>query len=197
VGTAIALAIVVVPVVWIVWIYNGLVTQRNRFRNAFAQIDVQLRRRYDLIPNLVEAARSYLAHERQTLEAVIAARDAAASMLRAAAASPGDAGVLSGLASAERALGATLARFNAVAEAYPDLKADATIASLTEEITSTENRVAFARQAFNDQVMEYNNWRGVFPNVLVASFLGHGCDAALLEFEDRSALQAPPRVSFG
>jgi LemA protein len=156
-----------VAVGWVV-LHNGLVTRRNGFRNAFGQIDVQLQRRYDLIPNLVEATRAYLAHERSTLEAVIAARNQAVAAARAAAAHPGEAASMERLAQAEGALAGPLSRLLAVAEAYPDLKASDTVGRLVEELTSTENRVAFARQAYNDAVMSYNNARETFPGTIVA-----------------------------
>jgi LemA protein len=159
--------VVAVAVVWVV-LHNGLVTRRNAFRNAFGQIDVQLQRRYDLIPNLVEATRAYLAHERATLEAVVAARNQAVTAARAAAAQPGAAAAMERLGQAEGALAGSLSRLLAVAEAYPDLKANASVARLVEELTTTENRVAFARQAYNDAVMDYNNARETFPGTLVA-----------------------------
>ncbi len=164
----IVLVLVVLLVIWAISIYNGFVTRRNGFRNAYSQIDVQLKRRYDLIPNLVETAKAYLKHERTTLEAVVAARNAASAAARTAAAQPGDPGAMAGLAAAEGALTGTLSRFLAVAEAYPDLKANQTMAQLMEELTSTENRIAFARQAYNDAVMSYNNARETFPGVLLA-----------------------------
>jgi LemA protein len=156
-----------VAVGWVV-LHNGLVTRRNAFRNAFGQIDVQLQRRYDLIPNLVEATRAYLAHERATLEAVVAARNQAVVAARAAAVQPGAAAPMERLGQAEGILAGSLSRLLAVAEAYPDLKASASVGRLVEELTSTENRVAFARQAFNDAVMSYNNARETFPGTLVA-----------------------------
>ena len=159
--------VVAVAVVWVV-LHNGLVTRRNAFRNAFGQIDVQLQRRYDLIPNLVEATRAYLAHERATLEAVVSARNQAVAAARAAAAHPGDAAPMERLGQAEGILAGSLSRLLAVAEAYPDLKASASVGRLVEELTSTENRVAFARQAYNDAVMSYNNARETFPGTLVA-----------------------------
>jgi LemA protein len=162
------LVIVVLIVVWAISIYNGLVTKRNAYKNAYSQIDVQLKRRYDLIPNLVETAKGYLKHERETLEAVVAARNTAATAARAAAANPGDPTAMAGLASAEGALTGVLTRFMAVAEAYPDLKANQNMLALQEELTSTENRIAFARQAYNDAVMTYNNARETFPGVLLA-----------------------------
>jgi len=149
-------------------IYNGLVTKRNAYRNAFSQIDVQLNRRHDLIPNLVETAKAYLKHERETLEAVVAARNSAATAVRVAAANPGDPQAMQGLAAAEGALSGSLSRLLAVAEAYPDLKANQTMSQLMEELSSTENRIAFARQAYNDAVMAYNNGRETFPGVLLA-----------------------------
>jgi len=160
--------IAVLLVLWVIGQYNGLVRGRNAFRNAFAQIDVQLKRRYDLIPNLVETAKAYLKHERETLEAVIAARNQAAGACAAAAANPGSPGAMAALAQAESGLGGVLGRLFAVSEAYPELKANSTMMQLTEELTSTENRVAFARQAYNDSVMSYNNAREMFPANLVA-----------------------------
>jgi len=183
-------------VAWAVAIYNKLVALRNRARAGFAQIEVQLKRRYDLIPNLVETVKAYMSHERETLEAVIAARNAAAQGLAAAARDPGDATALTTLASAEGALGSAMLRLNALMEAYPDLKASQNVAQLSEELVSTENRVAFARQAYNDGVMTYNTYRQSFPALLLASRFGHAHDATLLEFPDSAALQAPPRVSF-
>ena len=165
---------------WAVGIYNGLVTARNAFKNAFAQIDVQLQRRFDLIPNLVETAKGYLTHERETLEAVIAARGAAVSGLAAAKASPGDPAAMAELAQPQGMLNGALGRLLAVAEAYPDLKANQNMMQLTEELTSTENKVAFARQAFNDSVMAYNNRREVFPSSVVAGMFNFA-PAALLE----------------
>ena len=186
----------VVLVGWGVGIYNGLVTARNAFRNAFAQIDVQLQRRFDLIPNLVETAKGYLRHERETLEAVIAARGAAVSGLAAAKASPGDPAAMAGLAESQGMLNSALGRLMAVAEAYPDLKANQNMMQLTEELTSTENRVAFARQAFNDSVMAYNNRREVFPSSLVAGAFNFE-PAALLEIPaDRAEVREAPKVQF-
>jgi len=183
--------------VYLVSIYNTLVKLRNRFRNAFAQIDVQLKRRYDLIPNLVETAKAYLGHERQTLEAVTSARNQALQGLGRAAANPTDPDAIRALGAAEGALGAALGRLNVVVEAYPDLKASQNMMQLSEEIASTENRVAFARQSFNDAVMNYNTFRQSFPAVLFAARFGHPADAALLEFDDdRRRLSEAPRVSF-
>lgn len=179
-----------------VGIYNSLVGLRNRYQNAFAQIEVQLKRRYDLIPNLVETAKAYMAHESETLEAVVAARNAAANGLAAAAANPGNAGALKDLAGQEGALAGAMSRFNVVMEAYPDLKASQNMMQLTEELTATENKVAFSRQAFNDQVMAYNTYRQSFPPVAFAGAFGHSLDASLLEFEDSKAIQEAPKVTF-
>ena len=193
----ILLAIVVVFAFWAVGIYNGLVTARNAFRNAFAQIDVQLQRRFDLIPNLVETAKGYLSHERETLEAVIAARGAAMAGLSAAKASPGDPAAMAELASTQGMLNGALGRLLAVAEAYPDLKANQNMMQLTEELTSTENKVAFARQAFNDSVMAYNNRREVFPSSIVAGMFSFA-PAALLEIpaDQQAQVRAAPKVEF-
>jgi LemA protein len=187
--------IAVVLVVWGVGIYNQLVALKNRFQNAFSQIEVQLKRRYDLIPNLVETAKGYMAHEKGTLEAVIQARNQAVSGLSKAAANPGDPAAMQALASAESGLSGALGRLFALSEAYPDLKANQNMMQLTEEITSTENKVAFARQAYNDTVMAYNTYRQSFPPILFASFLGHGKDAELLDFDDAQIAEAP-KVSF-
>ena len=186
--------VVGVAAAWGVGIYNGLVTARNAFKNAFAQIDVQLTRRYDLIPNLVEVAKGYLKHERETLEAVIQARAAAVSGLAAAKASPGDPNAMASLGGAESGLAGALSRLMVVAEAYPDLKANQNMMQLTEELTSTENRVAFARQAYNDSVMAYNNKREVFPSNLIAGMFGF-VGAALLEITEPAKREAP-KVSF-
>jgi LemA protein len=179
-----------------VGIYNKLVSLKNRYENAFAQIEVQLKRRYDLIPNLVETAKGYLKHERETLESVIAARNAAAAGLAAAAADPGNASAIKELAGQEGALTGALGRLNVVMEAYPDLKANQNMMQLSEELTATENKVAFARQAFNDQVMAYNTYRQSFPPVAFAGIFGHASDASLLEFEDSAEIQQAPDVSF-
>ena len=193
----ILLAILVVLAFWAVGIYNGLVTARNAFRNAFAQIDVQLQRRFDLIPNLVETAKGYIKHERETLEAVIAARSAAMSGLSAAKASPGDPAAMAELASSQGLLNGALGRLMAVAEAYPDLKANQNMMQLSEELTSTENKVAFARQAFNDSAMAYNNRREVFPSSVVAGMFQFA-PAALLEIPgaDQAQVRAAPKVQF-
>lgn len=190
------LVIVVFLFFYIASIYNKLVSLKNRFDNAFAQIETQLKRRYDLIPNLVETAKAYMAHERETLEAVINARNTAASGLKNASAKPGNPTAMSDLAGAENALASALGRLHIVMEAYPDLKANTTMAQLSEELTSTENRVAFARQAFNDAVTEYNTFKQSFPPVLVAGIFGHGTHAELLEFADSAQIQDAPKVSF-
>lgn len=183
----------VLIVLYAIGIYNRLVSLRNQFRNAFAQIDVQLKRRYDLIPNLVETAKAYIKHERETLEAVIAARNQAAGAEKLAAAEPGDANAIAALAGAEGALTGALGRLFALVEAYPDLKANQNMMQLSEELTSTENRVAFARQAFNDAVMTYNTAREVFPNMVIAGMFAF-TPATLLEIGDSE--RTAPRVSF-
>ena len=193
----ILLAIVVVLGFLVVGVYNGLVTARNAYKNAFAQIDVQLQRRFDLIPNLVETVKGYLSHERETLEAVIAARGTAVSGLAAAKANPGDPAAMEQLAQGQGVLNSALGRLLAVAEAYPDLKANQNMMQLTEELTSTENKVAFARQAYNDSVMGYNNKREVFPSSVVAGMFNFA-PAALLEIpaEQQAVVRAAPKVEF-
>jgi LemA protein len=188
------LALVALVVFWAIGTYNGLVTARNAYKNAFAQIDVQLTRRYDLIPNLVETAKGYMKHERETLEAVISARGAAMSGLSAAKANPGDAGAMQQLGAAEGQLTGALGRLLAVSESYPDLKANQNMMQLSEELTSTENKVAFARQAFNDSVMSYNNRREVFPASIIANSSGF-LPAALLEVTQPEKREAV-KVSF-
>ena len=193
----ILLAILAALVMWGVGIFNGLVTARNAFRNAFAQIDVQLQRRFDLIPNLVETVKGYMAHERGTMEAVIAARSAAMSGLSAAKASPGDPAAMAELANSQGVLNGALGRLMAVAEAYPDLKANQNMMQLSEELTSTENKVAFARQAFNDSVMAYNNKREVFPSSIFAGMFNF-TPATLLEVpaDKQAAVREAPKVQF-
>ncbi len=178
----IVVAVAVVIVLMLISIYNRLVSLRNLFKNAFAQIDVQLKRRYDLIPNLVETAKGYLKHERETLEAVITARNQAYSASQKAAANPTDAVAMKGLLQAEGQMSGVLGRLMAIAEAYPDLKANQTMQQLMEELTSTENKISFARQAYNDAVMMYNTTRETFPNVLVANTFGFTA-AQLFEIE--------------
>jgi LemA protein len=191
----IALGVIVAIAVWAVAIYNGLVQLRNRFKNAFAQIDVQLKRRYDLIPNLVEAAKGYITHERETLEKVIAARNSAMGAAQKAAAAPGDAAAMQGLAQAEGQLGGALGRLMAVFEAYPDLKANQNVLQVQEELTSTENKIAFARQAYNDSVMEYNTKRESFPETIFAGMFGFQA-ATLLEATESAEERKAPKVSF-
>jgi len=194
-GGWILLALVAAFAFFAVTIYNRLVALRNRFKNAYAQIDVQLKRRYDLIPNLVEAAKGYLAHERQTLEAVIAARGAAVTAAQRAAQAPGDPAAMTGLAQAEGALGGALGRLLAVFENYPDLKANQNILQVQEELTSTENKVAFARQGYNDAVMSYNTKREAFPDNVVAGLFGFK-EAMLLEATESPEERKVPKVQF-
>jgi LemA protein len=186
--------VVGVVALWLISVYNGLVRTRNAYKNAFAQIDVQLKRRHDLIPNLVETAKGYMKHERETLEAVIAARSGAVNAQANAAANPGDPNAMQQLSGAENMLTQTLGRLFALSEAYPDLKANQNMMQLSEELASTENKVAFARQHFNDSVMSYNNRRESFPANLVAGMFGFG-PAALFEIEEPGEREAP-RVSF-
>jgi len=194
VALIILLILVAIAALWVAGIYNSLVALRNRFKNAFAQIDVQLKRRYDLIPNLVETAKGYLAHEHGTLEDVIKARNIAYTASQSAAANPADATAVKSLLSAESGLTGALSRLMVVSEQYPNLKADQTMMQLTEEITSTENKISFARQAYNDFVMTYNNTRQTFPNVVFAGMLGF-TDAQLFQIDDATERNAP-KVSF-
>ncbi|MEE4294042.1 MAG: LemA family protein [Xanthomonadales bacterium] len=193
-GGWIILAVLAALVVFAISIYNRLVAGRNRFKNAFAQIDVQLTRRYDLIPNLVETAKGYMKHERETLEAVINARNTAVSGLSAAKADPSNPEAMKQLAAAEQGLSGALGRLFALSEAYPDLKANENMMQLSEELTTTENKVAFARQAYNDSVMDFNTLRESFPNNLFAGWFSFRA-AELLEIEDESKREAP-KVSF-
>ena len=186
--------LVIVLGAWIAGIYNSLVALRNRFKNAFAQIDVQLKRRYDLIPNLVEIAKGYMAHEHTTLEDVIKARNIALAASQAAAANPADGAAMKSLVSAETGLGAALSRLMVVSEQYPNLKANENMMQLTEELTSTENKISFARQAYNDSVMTYNTTRETFPNVVFAGMFGF-LPAELFKIEDPTERNAP-KVSF-
>jgi LemA protein len=197
-GTLLILLVIVVVVAFFaVGIYNGLVTARNAFKNAFAQIDVQLQRRFDLIPNLVETAKGYLSHERETFEAVTAARAAAMSGLAAAKANPGDPAAMAELGKAEGLLNGALGRLMVSVEAYPELKASQNMMQLSEELTSTENKVAFARQAFNDSVMAYNNKREVFPSSIFAGMFNF-TPATLLEIpaDKQAAVREAPKVQF-
>lgn len=195
-STLISWLVLIFAIFYVIRIFNSLVTLKNRFQNAFSQIEVQLKRRYDLIPNLVETAKAYLTHERETLEAVISARNDALSGLKAAASDPTNAQALKKLASSEGMLQGALGKLNIAVEAYPDLKASENMTQLSEELTSTENRVSFARQAFNDAVTEYNSFRQSFPNNLFAPTFGHKTDASLLEFDDAEVIKDAPKVSF-
>jgi LemA protein len=194
--TIIVLVVLAAIAFWIASIYNRLVALKNRYENGFSQIEVQLKRRYDLIPNLVETAKGYMAHERETLEAVINARNQAMAGLQAAAADPSNAGAIKELSGAEGMLGSAMGRLNVVMEAYPDLKANQNMMQLTEELTTTENKVAFSRQGYNDQVTAYNTYRQSFPPTVFANMFGHTHDAELLEFADSEQIQAAPNVSF-
>ena len=195
IALAVGAGIVLILLFWVMGIYNQLVSLKNRVDNAFAQIEVQLKRRYDLIPNLVETVKGYMSHERETLEGVIQARNQALSGLNQASGHTDDAAAFKELAGAEQALGGALGRLFALAEAYPDLKANENMAQLTEELTSTENKVAFARQAYNDMVTAYNTFRQSFPAVLFAASFGHAQPAQLLQF-DSAAIAEAPQVSF-
>ena len=193
--TLVIVGVLIVLVMIVVGIYNKLVTLKNRFENAFSQIEVQLQRRYDLIPNLIETVKGYMAHEKETLEAVIQARNQAQSSLQAASQNPGDATAIAGLAGAEGMLGGALGRIFALSESYPDLKANQNMANLQEELSSTENKVAFSRQAFNDSVTAYNTYKQTFPPVFFAGMFGHSQDGTLLEFESKKIAEAP-KVQF-
>ena len=194
VGIVVA-AVAAIVVFWAISVYNGLVTARNRYKNAFAQIDVQLRRRYDLIPNLVETAKGYLKHERETLTAVIEARNQAAGAAKALAAAPGDPSAVKAFSAAESGLAGVLSRLMVVVERYPDLKADGQMSRVMEELSSTENRIAFARQAYNDSVTEYNTKREIFPTSIIAGVFNFA-PAALLESTDSAAQREAPQVKF-
>ena len=189
-GSWITLALIVAAVVYVIAIYNRLIALKNRFKNAFAQIDVQLQRRYDLIPNLVESAKAYMAHEKDTLTQVTEARNQALAAKKAASEHPDNAGAISALGAAESVLGGSLANFFALSENYPELRANETIADLMEELTSTENRIGFARQAFNDSVMGYNTYREQFPNNLIGGLFGSFKEAQLLKIDSPEARKA-------
>jgi len=195
-GAIVFTVVVVFLIVYVINIYNSLVKLKNRFQNAFAQIEVQLKRRYDLIPNLVNTAKAYMKHESETLEAVINARNEAMAGLQAASSQPGGEQVMQKLAGAEKNLAGALGRMQVVMEAYPELKANQNMMQLSEQITSTENKVAFARQGYNDAVMGYNTYRQSFPPVFFAKQFGHSTDASLLEFADTAAIQEAPQVNF-
>lgn len=195
-GMIITAVVVVALVLYAIGIFNRLVALKNDYLNAFAQIDVQLKRRYDLIPNLIETAKGYLKHEAQTLEKVVAARNAAAGELGRAKADPSNPEAMMNLSRAEQGLNRALGGFNLVVEAYPDLKANTHMIALHEELASTENKVSFARQAFNDFATAYNTYRQSFPQNLLAALFGHTTDAALLDFEDKAAISQPVKVSF-
>lgn len=200
VGLGIGLGVVVVFVLMMVMygvgVFNTLVSLRERYKNAFSQIEVQLKRRYDLIPNLVDTAKGYMKHESETLENVIKARNAASGAMQSASAAPGDPDAMKGLMGAETALSGAMSKFSVVMEAYPDLKANENMMQLSEELTSTENKVAFARQGYNDAVTSYNVARQKFPAIVFASMFGHPENAELLEFKDSAEFQAAPKVSF-
>lgn len=196
ISSIVLLLLILGLVIYVISIYNTLVTLKNRYLNAFSQIEVQLKRRYDLIPNLVETARAYMEHERETLEAVTNARNDAAAALKAMDSGNVGGAEIAKLAGAENALQGALGKLNVTMEAYPEIKASENMQQLAEELTTTENRIAFARQGYNDMVMGYNTYRQSFPPVFLAATFGHPTDAALLEFEDSALIQAAPKVSF-
>jgi len=194
--TWIVIALVVIAVVYVIYVYNKLTSYQTQYENGFAQIETQLKRRHDLIPNLVNTAKGYMEHEASVLTEVTEARAAAEKAVDAAHDRPGNPETMDLLSQAESALNSGLGRLNATFEAYPDLKADANMRQLSEELATTENRVAYARQAFNDLVQKYNEYRRSFPPVMIGKLVGHGEDAQLLEFEDSEAIQKAPEVSF-
>lgn len=196
--TIFIIAVIVIPILFIIWaisIYNGLVTMRNRYKNAFSQIDVQLKRRYDLIPNLVETAKGYMKHERETLEAVIKARNQAVQVEKQVAADPTNPDAFNKLKQSEQQLSGVMSRFFALSESYPDLKANQNMMQITEELTSTENKISFARQAFNDSVMNFNTQREKFPNIIFANLFGFR-EAPLFELDNPAEERQNVRVSF-
>lgn len=192
----ILLGLLLAIVVWLVAVFNRMTLLKNRYQNAFSQIDVQLKRRYDLIPNLVETAKAYLKHENETMKAVIEARNSAAKELNVLKNGLNNPEMIQAFSQAEQNLQAALGRFNMVVENYPDLKASPNMMQLSEEITSTENKISFARQHYNDSVTEYNTYRQYFPNNLVANTFGHHQDATLLEFDDKPKLLTAPEIKF-
>lgn len=193
--TIITIIFISLLVIYIITIYNKLVSLKNRFKNSFAQIDVQMKRRYDLIPNLIESAKAYLTHEKETLQNVTEARNQASNSLKNAVNNP-DVNNIKSFSAAESALGDAMGKFNLVMESYPDLKANQNMMQLSEELITTENKISFARQAYNDGIMDYNSYKQSFPQTILASMFGHSQDGAMLEFEDKEKIKEAPRLSF-